>query len=58
MRGNKEDEKRFEELMKRDKKVDEYYYFTDDEIKFMGRHDLIRFGDKFPAEAYYYMQEF
>lgn len=55
MKENLEDEKRFEELMKRVKKVDEYYYFTDDEIKFMAKHDLMRFGEKFPAEAEEYM---
>ncbi len=55
MKGNKEDEKQFEELMKRDKKVSKYLYFTYDEIEFMGKHDLIRFGDKFPAEAEAYM---
>lgn len=55
MKENLEDEKRFEELMKRDKKVDEYYYFTDDEIKFMAKHDLMRFGEKFSAEAEEYM---
>lgn len=55
MRGNKEDEKRFEELMKRTEKVNEYYYFTDDEIEFMAKHDLMKFGEKFPNEAEEYM---
>ncbi len=55
MKGNKEDEKRFEELMKRTEKIDEYYHFTDEEIEFLGKHDLVRFGEKFPSEAEEYM---
>lgn len=54
MKGNKEDEKRFEELMKRDKNVN----LTIDEIEFMGRHDLIRFCGEYPDEAEHYMDLF
>ncbi|HHV86674.1 MAG TPA: hypothetical protein GXX42_12820 [Petrimonas sp.] len=49
------DEPRFQELMRRDKKVNKYYYFTNDEIEFMAKHDLVRFSEKFPAEAQNYM---
>ncbi len=57
MKGNKEDEKRFEELMKKGENVKTYPRFTNEEMYFMGKHDLMSFGEKYPGEAEYYMQE-
>ncbi len=33
-----------------------FYDFTEDEVLFMGYMDLVRFGEKFLAEAAWYME--
>lgn len=53
--ANRPHSERFEELMKRTERVNEYYYFTDEEIEFLGKEDLGEFGKKFPNEAEKYM---
>jgi len=50
--------KRFTELMQRHKLQDKYFYFTDEEIEFIGKEDLVVFGDKYPNEAQYYMDNY
>lgn len=48
----------FEEMMKREKPLDEYgRYFTEEEREFMGKYDLVRFAKKFPVDAEFYMAE-
>lgn len=39
--------------MKRGKKIEEFFYFTDEEIEFLAKEDLVTFGIKFPGEAEY-----
>ena len=48
---------RFKELMKRDPSSEKYdgMSMTDEEIEYMAKEDLCTFGDKFPAEAEWYM---
>mgnify|MGYP000856638469 CR=1 FL=1 len=52
---------RYNELMKLAKTrgpVDEFgFYFTDDEIEFLCKEDLLGFAEKFPAEAEDYILE-
>lgn len=52
----KKHSERFKDLMSRSEKVDEYFYFTEEEILFLAKEDLPTFGEKFPDEAEYYMQ--
>ena len=47
--------KRFKELMQRHELQNKYYYFTDEEIEYLGKEDLITFGEKYPNEARSYM---
>jgi hypothetical protein len=59
--GQKNHSKRYEELIELAKTrgpIDEFgFFFTDEEIEFLGREDLLDFAKRFPAEAEYYMIE-
>ena len=46
---------RFLELMQRTEKKDPPFYFTRDEIKFLGDEDLVALGRKSPLDANYYV---
>jgi len=52
---------RYEELMELAKTrdpVDEFgFFFTNEEIEFLGKEDLLDFAEKFPSEADYYTIE-
>ena len=50
--------KRFTELMQRHERQSKYSYFTDEEIEFLGKEDIDAFGEKYPNEAYYYIDMF
>jgi hypothetical protein len=54
----KKHSERFKDLMKRDYKgIDsDDLTFTDEEIIFLCKEDLITFGNKYPGIAEYYMQ--
>ena len=52
---------KWNEMMKTRKPISEsagmkFYDFTEDEVLFMGYMDLVRFGEKFLAEAAWYME--
>lgn len=55
-----ENQKLFDELMKRKPyKGDswkENIVFTNEEMEFLGAYNLDKFADKFPNEAYWYME--
>ena len=55
-----ENQKLFDELMRRKPyKGDSWkanIVFTDEEMEFLGAYDLDNFADKFPNEAYWYME--
>lgn len=57
----KQHSKRYEELMELAKTrgpIDEFgYFFTDEEIEFLAKEDLLDFAEKFPAEAEDYITE-
>lgn len=54
----KKHSKHYDELMELAKTrgpLDEFgFYFTSEEIDFLGKEDLIDFASKYPAEASYY----
>ena len=51
---------RFKELMQRTEPIEGYscFHFTSEEIEFLGREDLVAFGEKYPNESQYYMDNF
>lgn len=55
-----ENQRLFDELMKRKPyKGDSWktnIVFTDEKMEFLGAYDLDKFADKFPNEAYWYME--
>lgn len=55
-----ENQKLFDELMRRKPykgdSWNENAVFTDEEMEFLGAYDLDKFADKFPNEAYWYME--
>lgn len=57
----KKHSKRYRELIKLAKTrgpIDKFgYFFTDEEIEFLCKEDLVGFAEKFPAEAEDYMSE-
>ena len=46
---------RFEELLNSRQPTNDNPNFTEDEILFLGKMDLVRLGEKFPYAAEYYM---
>jgi|GEM_PF-2885792 len=53
--------KRYDELMELAKTrgpIDDFgFFFTDEEIEFLGKEDLLDFAEKYPAEAEDYITE-
>jgi len=52
MKNNTE---KFKKLMQRHERQNEYFYFSSEEIEFLGKEDLLTFSEKYPNEAQYYM---
>lgn len=55
LKKNKENDKKFNYLMSK-YKDDMSSKFTLEEVEFLGKYDLLRFGRKFPGVADFYME--